>query len=178
MRFLSLQHCLGIPKVDRLYHISAGDINPSTGKAFAINPSSGVWDDNYFASNFGNNQGGGGTPRLDFVSGLTDQLVQSDQTNKAAVNTAQNSLIDYYKNLPSSVDLFSKFNDQYGITQQQQLVDSLTKDIMQQQDLYQRTPADVTARSGDFVVNQADKDAITAREQKPILDNLNSLMRN
>lgn len=29
------------------------DINPATGKAYAINPSSGVWDDNYFSQSYG-----------------------------------------------------------------------------------------------------------------------------
>ena len=29
---------------------SKGDINPVTGKAYAINPSTGVWDDNYWAN--------------------------------------------------------------------------------------------------------------------------------
>jgi len=29
---------------------SKSDINPSTGKAYAINPASGVWDDNYWAN--------------------------------------------------------------------------------------------------------------------------------
>ena len=28
-------------------------INPATGKSYAVNPSSGVWDDNYFAQNYG-----------------------------------------------------------------------------------------------------------------------------
>lgn len=29
--------------------VSKSDINPKTGKAYAVNPSSGVWDDNYWA---------------------------------------------------------------------------------------------------------------------------------
>lgn len=32
---------------------AAQDINPQTGKAYAVNPQTGVWDDNYFANNFG-----------------------------------------------------------------------------------------------------------------------------
>lgn len=33
--------------------IKASDTNPATGKAYAINPSSGVWDDNYFDRVYG-----------------------------------------------------------------------------------------------------------------------------
>ena len=29
---------------------SKGDINPATGKAYAVNPATGVWDDNYWAN--------------------------------------------------------------------------------------------------------------------------------
>ncbi len=32
--------------------IKPGDINPQTGKAYAVNPATGNWDDNYFASTF------------------------------------------------------------------------------------------------------------------------------
>ena len=34
------------------------DINPATGKAYAVRPD-GIWDDNYFAANYGNQSGGG-----------------------------------------------------------------------------------------------------------------------
>lgn len=36
------------------------DINPTTGKAYAINPATGNWDDNFFAQNYGGGGGGGG----------------------------------------------------------------------------------------------------------------------
>jgi hypothetical protein len=52
--------CVGIDnspqfmrRMNNALHVSAGDINPATGKAYAINPSSGVWDDNYFANTYG-----------------------------------------------------------------------------------------------------------------------------
>lgn len=67
MRILNYRECLGLDRPDRLYHISGTDINPSTGKMYAINPSSGVYDDNYFAQNFGGSspaQGGGASPYL------------------------------------------------------------------------------------------------------------------
>lgn len=179
MRVLSLRDCLGLNRPDRKYYVSGQDINPATGKQYAINPASGVWDDNYFAANFGNKGGGNsGGSRLDFVKGLTDNLLNTDAANASKVNDARGALIDYYKNLPKSVDTFKNLNEEYGVTAQQKLVDSLTKDVMQQQDTYDAIPASVIARSGDFLINDADKTAITAREQKPVLDNLNKLLRN
>lgn len=47
---LDYKSCQGNDKPDRNLHISAGDINPATNKAYAINPSTGVWDDNYFGN--------------------------------------------------------------------------------------------------------------------------------
>jgi hypothetical protein len=39
-----------VPQEPKLSIPSKTDINPETGKAFAVNPSSGVWDDNYWAN--------------------------------------------------------------------------------------------------------------------------------
>lgn len=50
MLFLDYKSCTGIEKPDRNLHISAGDINPATGKAYAINPATNNWDDTYFGN--------------------------------------------------------------------------------------------------------------------------------
>lgn len=121
---------------------------------------------------------GSSTPRLDFVKGLTDNMLNTDATNKAAVDTARSNLVGYYSNLPKSVDTYKNLSNEYGVQDQQKLVDSLTKDAMKQQDLVEAIPASVIARSGDFLINEADKTAITAREQKPVYDNLNKILRN
>lgn len=52
-RIKGIQHSNDTSMPTRLYFVSGQDINPATGKAYAINPSSGNWDDNYFAQNFG-----------------------------------------------------------------------------------------------------------------------------
>lgn len=121
---------------------------------------------------------GTNTPRTDFVTGLTNNLTATDAAGKTAENAAQTKLMDYYSGLPKSVDTFNQLNDQYGVTDQQKLVDSLTKDVMGQQDQLDAIPASVKARSGDFLINNADKTAITTHEQQPVLDNLNKLIRN
>ena len=51
MQILYFRDCLGLDPIDRKYYVSKTDINPATGKAYAVNPSSGVWDDNYWAQN-------------------------------------------------------------------------------------------------------------------------------
>lgn len=85
MNYLSFTNCLGLNKVDRLYHLSAGDINPKTGKAYAINPGSGNWDDNYFAQNFGGASQGGGGGSSD-LSGYFKQQQDQLAANKAATD--------------------------------------------------------------------------------------------
>lgn len=125
-------------------------------------------------------QGGGGgsaSPRLDFVKGLTDQYLGIDAANKVKVDTARGKLIDYYSNLEDPISRFTKFSDQTGLSQQQKLVDNLTRETMTQQDLLDSIPASVVARSGDFLINDADKTAITAREQRPVAENLTKLLR-
>lgn len=119
----------------------------------------------------------GGTPRLDFVRGLTDQMVQSDVAEKAKVDTARTKLVDYYSGLEKPLDRYTRFSNETGLGDQQKLVDNLTKEVMTQQDLVDSIPASVIARSGDFLINDADKTAITAHEQKPVYDNLTKLLR-
>lgn len=82
--------CLGLNKVDRLCHISASDINPSTNKAYAVRPD-GIWDDNYFAQNFGNrgSSGGGGGSFEDIVK-KTIQMQQ--EANRPAVASLEAGL--------------------------------------------------------------------------------------
>lgn len=121
---------------------------------------------------------GAATPRLDFVKGLTDQALASDQTYATKQNDARNSLIGYYSGLEKPTDTYSRLSDENGLKEQQALVDSLTKDVMTQQDTLDNVDPNVTQRAGNFLVNESDRQAIVAREQKPIIDNLNKLLRN
>lgn len=154
-------------------------INPDTGKAYAVNPATGNWDDNYFASNFGGSSGGGGggTPRLDFVKGLTDTFKTENAALQGKVDTARTGLIDYYKGLEDPTTRFNRIAGEQGLTEQQNLVNSLTKNVMQNQDLVEAIEPSVNARSGDFFVNDAQRTAIIARERAPIEQNLTKLLR-
>lgn len=53
-QLLTLQDCLGLRPVDRLYYVAGEEINPATGHKYAENPDRGyAWDDEYFQKNFG-----------------------------------------------------------------------------------------------------------------------------
>lgn len=95
MRYLSLRDCFGLNKVDRLYHVSAGEINPATNRAYAINPGSGNWDDNYFARTYGNNPANNyGNPgaTASFEQLAQKQLDFQRQANKPAIDAIRASI--------------------------------------------------------------------------------------
>lgn len=91
---------------------SKTDINPSTGKAYAVNPSTGNWDDNYWANTVEpslraqNGQSSSGLPSVasqsSYTSGpaqmqdpvkLAQQLIQTQQeANKPAISTLQGQI--------------------------------------------------------------------------------------
>jgi len=86
-----LTNCLGLGKPDRLCHVRGEDINPATGKGYAINPSSGAWDDNYFAQNFGGGSGGSsGGGQGPSIPGFTFDWDQAE-------NDALKELTPYYQ---------------------------------------------------------------------------------
>jgi len=87
-----------------------GDINPETGKAYAVNPSTGVWDDNYWATvvepQLKSGGGGGGTAapfNFDYVKAATDAYgelgVYYDRIlneSKGDLNLALSRLVEDY----------------------------------------------------------------------------------
>ncbi len=95
---------------------AAGDINPSTGKAYAINPQSGVWDDNYFAQNFGGASGGssGSTdfnkmaldavqPAISSLSASLPEIQTKYQTQQAQQEAEKQPLKDRYDQLLAEI---------------------------------------------------------------------------
>lgn len=97
-----------------------GDINPATGKAYAVNPATGVWDDNYWANTvepqlkakFGQSSSPSGNS-TNFSSSPVDPLALAGslqqmqiKANEPAIQTLQgrqSALSDQYKTLLDSV---------------------------------------------------------------------------
>src|SRR5436190_22792065 len=84
---LFLSDCIPLQKVDRKYYVSKTDINPATGKAYAVNPSTGNFDDNYWANvvepslrgGGGGGDGGEGNPVDQLLTNVINQY--TDQLN-------------------------------------------------------------------------------------------------
>jgi len=90
------------------------DINPTTGKALAINPQTGNWDDNYFAKTYGggSSSSGGGVGSTSGLNatGLLDQAKQVNQFYKeqnqpviAATQATKAPLAQRYSDLLASI---------------------------------------------------------------------------
>lgn len=121
--FLDYQTCLGLTPIDRLYHIAAQDINPSTGKAYAINPSSGVWDDNYFATHFGNS--GNNNNNAPSAPSTQDVIAQAQalrdfnvKNNQPAITSLQGQSTDLQSRYK---DLLASIKGQQGVAENQQI---------------------------------------------------------
>lgn len=117
------------------------------------------------------------TPRADYLSGMITNMQNTNTTNQAKTDEARKALIDYYAKLESPLTTYENVSAKYSLPEQQKLVNTLTTQAMSTQDLIDKIEPSVTQRTGDFFVNEADRTAITAREQKPLLDSLNKLLR-
>lgn len=117
------------------------------------------------------------TPRLDFTKAITDNMVSADSANAAKVNTARDSLINYYKSLPTLTDTYTGLRESTGLNQQENLVNSITKNIMNTQSSIDQLEPAVKIRMGDFNVNDAKRASILARERAPLQTNLTDLLR-
>jgi hypothetical protein len=76
--------------------VSKTDINPATGKMYAVNPSTGNWDDNYWAQNearFNAGSSAGSSGSYDIASILAKQQAESEAklAEQATARTAFNT---------------------------------------------------------------------------------------
>lgn len=85
--------------------INATDINPASGKAYAINPQSNIWDDNYFDKTYGaqNRAETAADPinqaqrALDFQKTANAPVVASLQTQTPGIQDKYKQLVDSIK---------------------------------------------------------------------------------
>lgn len=117
------------------------------------------------------------TPRLDFVNGLTQNVLSTDNANKAKVDTARTALTDYYTNLPKLTDTYTNLREQNGIPQQEELVNSLTKNALNTQTSINNLDPAITLRAGNFDINEAKRQSIIARERTPLQNSLTDILK-
>ncbi len=131
--------------------ISKTDINPATGKAYAVNPSSGVWDDNYWANvvepqlkSSGGMSGGSTSGGANSIASTAQQLLQmQQQANQPAIQSLQASL-------PEIQNKFAQTGQylQGQVGNLQSRYDALLKSITGQQG--QETQRTATATSSEL----------------------------
>lgn len=173
MNKLFLSACLGLGKIDRTYHIAAQDINPSTGKAYAVRPD-GVWDDNYFAQNFGGGSGGGGgnPAAYDDLLKNTPKALDFANTLDASENNAFADYLGYMKSQDSPLDFYTKISEASGIPGMRKTQKSLQGQIYDMEDALRRVEPDVSATSRNSIVTEAQRRGMVQERQKPLLENL------
>lgn len=170
---LFLQNCLGLGKIDRTCHINATDTNPATGKAYAVRPD-GIWDDNYFASNFGGASGGGGANTAAYDDLLNKVPKATDFA--AGLNTkedsAVNDLFGYLNTQDSPLDFYTKISEAQGIPGLRKTQSTLQGQIYDLEDTLRRIEPNVTATTGQSLVTEAQRQGMVTEKQKPIIENL------
>lgn len=117
-------------------------------------------------------------PRTDFVTDIIKQMQEGVAKAKQPVDTARQALIDFYAKLPSATDRYTKLRDEQGVAQQEELVNALARQAIDTTDLIEKIDPAVTERTGDFLVTEGQRTSMVARDQKPLLENLNKLLRN
>lgn len=154
--------------------MGAADINPATGKAYAINPGSGVWDDNYFASHFGGAGGGGGNNSAAYDSLLSGLPKAGDvaKTASANENSALGDYFGYMKSQPSPLDFYNKAQTDAGIPQMRATQKTLQGQIYDMEDSLRRIEPDVSANTSNSLVTDAQRRGVVQARSLPIQTNL------
>jgi len=111
---------------------SKTDINPATGKAYAVNPSSGVWDDNYWAtqvepalkSQYGSSSSGGGGTTIDPIAQAQKMLEFTRTANQPVIASLQATI-------PTTQQKYSTLSSGFdqAISSSQARYDQLIKDV-------------------------------------------------
>ena len=144
--------------------IDRGSPSPAPGAPSAISAGSGIPS--------------GNTPRTDFVSNLYSQFQTQDAARQAESDKARKALVDYYTGLEDPTARYQRLRTEQGLPEQENLVNALTKDVMQQQDILDELEPSVNNRIKDFFIDEGDRASMLARESDPVIKNLNKLLRN
>lgn len=118
------------------------------------------------------------TSRTDYVGTLIANAQAQDSKYRETEKAAQDKYLAFLSGLEDPTSRFTRIRSEQGVDQQQELVNMLTKTVMSQEDTLDAIPDSVNARSGDFLMTDSDRVALTARESDPVIKNLNKLLRN
>ena len=147
-----------------MQEINASSINPKTGKAYAINPSSGVWDDNYFESNYGAQNRA--TRQLNNDIAAPAAAAARQKTDNAAFLSGQDAQSQDFLNRfrstlggqASTQALADKIGQEIGLPQLQANAQALNKTIF-------NLPATYSKATTGFDVNQNQLDRVVGTKQ-------------
>lgn len=117
------------------------------------------------------------SPRVDYAQTLIDSFKADDSKRAETSAAARDKLIGYYSNLEDPTSRYTRLRDENGVSQQQGLVDALTKNVMTSQDTIDDLEGSVNNRTKDFFVGDDERTAILARERDPLEKNLVKLLR-
>lgn len=118
-----------------------------------------------------------GGDRTAYFNAQAEKLKSDINANNQSRTAAQQKLIDYYAGLEDPTTRYKNILAEQGVSEQQDLVNALTRDVMNTQDLIEGVDESVATRSKDFLMTDADRTALTAREQDPLVKNLTKLLR-
>lgn len=116
-------------------------------------------------------------PRTDYTASLAKQQQEQYARLQASSAAARQQLMDYYSGLESTTDRTNRLRTELKIGDQENLVNALTTQSLDLNKLIEGVGDSVNARSGDFLMTDADRIALTARERQPLQKELNTLLQ-
>lgn len=155
---------------------NATDINPETNKAFAINPNSGVWDDNYFDAKYGaaNRAQQADSAQYDTLASTLPKATDFEAGTNANENQALGDYFGYLNSTTSPLDFYTKTTGAMGLPQLRKTQSSLQGTVYGLEDALRAVEPNVTATTGNSLVTEAQRQGMVTAKQAPIQQNLST----
>lgn len=140
-----------------------------------INPATGVWDDNYYASTQNKGGGGGGgadTKAYDTLLSSMPKATDFAAGLNAKEDSAFSDYLSYISSQASPLDFYKKASEAQGIPELRKTQSTLQGTIYDLEDTLRRVEPDVSATSRNSIVTDAQRRGIVTAKQAPIIENL------
>jgi len=108
-----------------------------------------------------------GGSRQDYARQMADELTRKDQEYQAKVQADRQKLIDYYASLEDPTSRYTRLRGEQGVDTQEALVNALGTQVLDVDKLIKDLEPSVNQRTGDFLVDEADRTAILSKERLP-----------